>query len=119
MNELSKKNQVNKNRVNKKFNYRKPQAIRVIHKDNEPNMKVFTKNTMLNKQGAYSSIKSIIHTSKKKNTKSSYQYNSSKAHKKSVKIENKNIKNKNLIEKKNIIPPPEKGIIRIIPLGGV
>ncbi len=117
MNEINKKiENNNKTQGNQKFTYRKHNNTRVLHKTQVPSINI--KNT--NKPTPY-----IIPNNKtpqiknKKINRGSYQYSNIK--KNHPKVDHSNIKSGNTFtkNKKSIIPPPEKDVIRIIPLGGV
>jgi ribonuclease J len=120
MNETPKKTNDPKSKSGMNFSYRKQGNIRVLHKPQTPSIKTATNITNPIKQNAYSSVKVNSPISNKKIIKSSYQYNNSKIHQRPKRDEQSN-KNKIISDKnkKNPIPPPEKGVIRIIPLGGV
>lgn len=114
MNELPKKVQNTKQRNGPRFNYQKSNPIRVLHKTQQ------NSTTVVNpiKQNSY--ISGNKTQTNKKISRGSYQYNDTKRGRKpkteAQSIQNKTTYNKN---KSASIPPPEKGVIRIIPLGGV
>lgn len=114
MNEETQKRHPIKTRSGQKFNNRPKRNIRVLHKDHVPNPKLVN----AFKTKAYSPIR--IQSNNTKTSKSSYQYSNMRRNKKPKaemgEMQNRTIVNKN---KTNSIPPPEKGVIRIIPLGGV
>lgn len=116
MNQPSQKTETTKTKNNQKFNYRKSGNIRVLHKTGQPNVKIINTNKNI---VAYTSpsLKNPI----KKPSRGSYQYNGSKGvKKKTTKNAIQSPKAKGFIqrEKKATIPAPDKGVIRIIPLGG-
>ncbi len=111
MNESPKKNVSPKIKAGQKFNYHKHGNIRVLHKTEVPTTKVVAKHT------AYTSK---TPQNNKKISRGSFQYNNTKGNRR-PKQENSNQQNKSTYTKNKPlpIPPPEKGVIRIIPLGGV
>ncbi len=99
-----------------KFSYRRQGNIRVLHKPHEPAIK-----TTPQRESFYSgSIKTSHPTTNKKTSRGSYQYNNAKGNRR-PKAENQNTTMKATSGKTRStpIPLPEKGVIRIIPLGGV
>jgi ribonuclease J len=114
MNEIPRKIQNPKQRSGQRFSYRKHGNIRVLHKPQQPTIRT-TNPPRLN---SYTSDKT--QTPNKKISRGSYQYNNSKGNRRgragSDGVENKQIFLRNNV---NPIPSPEKGVIRIIPLGGV
>ncbi len=96
---------------NQKFSYHKQGNIRVLHKTDSPLIKI-------NNQNKNSFTKSAPVTNNKKINRGSYQYNNNKGNRRPKTQEPNNIRT-NFKNKTNTIPPPEKGVIRIIPLGGV
>ena len=118
MDEIPRKNQNSRQKMNPRFNYRKQNSIRVLHKSRQP----------INLNGASTTpIKSVAFVSdkiqgpSKKPSRGSYQYSNIKRGNSRTRKEMEGIQNKITIQKNktNPIPPPEKGVIRIIPLGGV
>jgi ribonuclease J len=118
MEDTSKKIQNSKPKSNPRFSYRKQGNIRVLHKTQQPNINKTT-NILPVKQSSFSSDKA--QSLNKKNSRGSYQYSNIKRGNSRTRKEMQEIENKITIQrnKSNPIPPPEKGIIRIIPLGGV
>jgi len=112
--EIPKKTQSPKLKSGQRFNYRKHGNIRVLHKTQLPTTKI----TSPIKQNSYNSEKT--QTFNKKISRGSYQYSNAKGNRRprvnANVIQNKPTFSKNKV---NIIPPPEEGVIRIIPLGGV
>ncbi|HLP86494.1 MAG TPA: ribonuclease J [Candidatus Paceibacterota bacterium] len=116
MNEISKNPSGARIKSGQKFNYRRQGNIRVLHKPQEPTIK-----TTSQRESFYSgSIKTPQATATKKTSRGSYQYNNTKGNRR-PKVENQPtiIKTTSNKTKSTPIPPPEKGVIRIIPLGGV
>ena len=115
MNEIPKKIQTPKLKNTQKFDYRKQRNIRVLHKTQQP-----TVNTNPTKLGAYTSSSDKTQTHNKKISRGSYQYSNIKNNRR-PRVENHENTPKTTLtrNKTNLIPPPEKGVIRIIPLGGV
>lgn len=115
MNEKPKIQQNPRNR-NNNFQFHKPGSIRVMHKPGTPKMAApkLTPRPMQAKQPDQKGNKNI--------SRGSYQYGNSKGGRRPrmgnpvPPKENTTIVRKN---KTNLIPPPEEGVIRIIPLGGV
>ncbi len=119
---MNEKSKIERNSGNKNnnFQFRKPNTIRVIHKPGVPKInnnysRVVNENKI--------KPKNDINTNLNRSTsRGSYQYGNSKGGKRAhIKTptppkENTTIVRKN---KTNLIPPPEEGVIRIIPLGGV
>lgn len=116
MNEINKKTQNPKTKIGPKFGYHKHGNIRVLHKPQVPN--ITTTNTP--KQNAFVSANKTPQTFNKKISRGSYQYSNIKKNNR-PRTENTPNKVKPVFTKNkiNVIPPPEKGVIRIIPLGGV
>jgi ribonuclease J len=114
INEIPKKIQNPKQRSGQRFSYRKHGNIRVLHKPEQPITRVINPPRL----NSYSSDKT--QTPNKKISRGSYQYNNTRGNRRGRNgaggMENKQIFPKN---NPNPIPPPEKGVIRIIPLGGV
>lgn len=116
MNEIPKNTQNHKSKNGQRFSYRKQGNIRVLHKTQQPAIKTVGPV----KQSYYATDKTQL--SNKKISRGSYQYSNirSRGHQRAgtqrTQPQNKTSFAKN---KTNIIPPPEKGVIRIIPLGGV
>lgn len=112
MNNISKNNQnKNNNNIVRNRKYSK-NNVRVMRKPDNYNSSIKKKTEDSNKK-----IQNIV-----KQTKSSYQYGSSKGGIKTVKKPNQiPTKDKPLLQKKrtSTITPPPKGVVRIIPLGGV
>jgi len=102
MNEIPKNIQNPKLKSGQRFSYHKQGNIHVLHKTQQPTIKINNP---------------IFH---KKISRGSYQYSNTKGNRRS-RIEVQGIQNKTTFikNKTNLIPPPEKGVIRIIPLGGV
>jgi ribonuclease J len=109
MNNDTQKRSPYKTRSGQKFNSHRKNNIRVLHKSQLPNQGI--SNPI--KSTPYSPVK--ITKNNQKTNKSSYQYSNIRRNKK-PKAEIQNLKNRNITDS---IPPPEKGVIRIIPLGGV
>ena len=119
MNEIQKKIQNPKQKNGQRFNYRKHSNIRVLHKTQLPTISNVTKTVGPVKQNSYSSDKTL--STNRKISRGSYQYNNTRGNRR-PKIDKDTIQqNKSFFPKnKSIpIPPPEKGVVRIIPLGGV
>jgi len=119
MNEIQKKIQNPKQKNGQRFNYRKHSNIRVLHKTQLPTISNVTKTVGPIKQNSYSSDKTL--STNRKISRGSYQYNNTRGNRR-PKIDKDTIQqNKSFFPKnKSIpIPPPEKGVVRIIPLGGV
>lgn len=116
MNQSLRKTEATKIKSGQKFSYKKSGNIRVLHKVEQQN----TKRINTNKNIVAYTSPSIRSSSNKKISRSSYQYGS-KGNKKGKPTNNSNNKTRGSFnrEKKDIIPPPEKGVVRIIPLGGV
>lgn len=114
MNEISKNIQNPKSKSNQRFNYKRQGNIRVLHKTQQPTIKI----TDPIKQSYYTSDKTQVIN--KKISRGSYQYNNTKGNYR-PRVESQITQNKTTFikNKTNPIPPPEKGVIRIIPLGGV
>jgi ribonuclease J len=115
MNVIPPKIQNSKFKNNKeRFSYRKHGNIHVMHKKQEP----FDRTNSGIKQNYYLNNKASL--TNKKPSRGSYQYNNSRGNRR-PKIEPPKIQNTTSFAKNKIIPipPPEKGVIRIIPLGGV
>ncbi len=121
MNEKPKTNRDDRNRNN--FHFRRTNNIRVIHKTDSP--KIITPNRV-NTEGPSNNQLHTKNNLDKNNNKTmsrgSYQYGNNKGGRRpkmSSPIPPKdnitNVKKK----KTSLIPPPELGVIRIIPLGGV
>jgi ribonuclease J len=105
-----------KNRPN--FSYHKSGNIRVLHKPQVPNPNKI--NTGFN-QNSYSANRQQKDGNKGKNiSRGSYQYNNTKGNRK-PKREPEQAPNKPIVQrnKTTSIPAPDRGVIRIIPLGGV
>jgi ribonuclease J len=122
MNEIQKNTQtpISKNRP--KFNYHKQGSIRVLHKIQSNDTSKITSNPSINRQAAFSVYKKPISPNNtKKISKSSYQYSNIKNGRKPNRDTHQVNQNRPSVQKKKnaIIPPPDKGVIRIIPLGGV
>ena len=115
MNQLPKRTETTKTKSSQKFSYKKTGNIRVLHKVGQPDAKKINTNKNI---VAYTSPS--VRTPMKKNSRSSYQYGS-KGGKKSKPTTGGQEKGRqqSFREKKEVIPPPEKGVVRIIPLGGV
>lgn len=115
MNQLPKRTETTKTKSSQKFSYKKTGNIRVLHKVGQPDAKKVNTNKNI---VAYTSPS--VRTPMKKNSRSSYQYGS-KGGKKSKPATGGQEKGRqqSFREKKEVIPPPEKGVVRIIPLGGV
>ncbi|MFA6251046.1 MAG: ribonuclease J [Candidatus Paceibacterota bacterium] len=116
MTEIHKKNQNTKSKNSQRFSYRKQGNIRVLHKVGQPNIKT---NTNIVKQNTYTT-NDKPQTSNRKINRSSYQYGSNKGGR-MPKREKAPPPTTYQTFKKTVskIPDPEKGVIRIIPLGGV
>ena len=116
MNESFKKQQNPKTKSGQNFSYRETGNIRVLHKTQLPTTKVIK--PAIKTQSAYSSDKP--RTINKKMSRGSYQYANNKGNRR-PKVDTQVTQNKPVFQKNktNLIPPPEKGVIRIIPLGGV
>jgi ribonuclease J len=116
MNEIPKKILSPKPKSGQKFNYRKQGNIRVLHKPQQPTVKVVS--TI--KQSSYSSDRKPLQVGSKKISRGSYQYSNTKGNRR-PKAEPQNNQNKPTYTKNKTtpIPPPERGVVRIIPLGGV
>src|ERR1035437_5161580 len=114
MDETPKKIQNLKSKTNQRFNYRKQGNIRVLHKTDLPINNISTPI----KQNSY--VGNKIQIVNKRLSRGSYQYSNIKNNRR-PKQENSGVQNKQSSHKNkaNPIPPPEKGVIRIIPLGGV
>ncbi len=112
--ETSKKIETPKIKKNQKFSYHKQGNIRVLHKTNSSLPKIINPT----KQVIYP--KNQISQVNKKINRGSYQYNNNKGNRR-PKTQGQDNKIKPVFNKNktNSIPPPEKGVIRIIPLGGV
>ena len=119
MEDTSKKIQSPKPKNGQRFSYRKQGNIRVLHKTQQPTNINKTTNTNPLRQNSFTAGKSD--TNNKKISRSSYQYSNVKRGSSRTRKEMEGIQNKITIQKNktNPIPPPEKGVIRIIPLGGV
>lgn len=120
MNEISKKTDSHRiNHGGQKFTYRKSGNIRVLHKLHEPQSKAV--DFPASKSKAYSSIRPSNNTAKK-TSRGSYQYSNIKNRRNKPKAdESQNQKTKTTPKKSSssLIPNPDKGVVRIIPLGGV
>jgi len=104
MNEISKNTQTPKPKNRQRFNYHKQGNIHVLHKLQQPE-----------------TVKATSSVFNKKISRGSYQYSNTKGNRR-PKVEASQINQNRLTTQKKktaIIPPPEKGVIRIIPLGGV
>lgn len=114
MNEIPKNIQNPKSKSGQRFNYKRQGNIRVLHKTQQPAIKI----TDPIKQNYYTSDKTQVIN--KKISRGSYQYNNTKGNYR-PRVESQITQNKTTFikNKTNSIPPPEKGVIRIIPLGGV
>ena len=114
MNEIPKKILNTKPKSGQKFSYHKHGNIRVLHKTQVPQINV----TNQAKQNSYTANKGSQNN--KKISRGSYQYNNAKGNRR-PRIENPSAQNKPTFTKNKTtpIPPPEKGVVRIIPLGGV
>ncbi len=114
MDEISKKIQNPRSKNGQRFSYRKHGNIRVLHKPQQP----INRTINPERQNSYSSDRT--QTPIKRISRGSYQYNNARGNRRgragTGRIENKQNFLKN---NANPIPPPEKGVIRIIPLGGV
>lgn len=116
MNQLPKKNgTTTRTKNSSRFNYRKSGTISVLHKINQPDTKKINNNKNI---VAYTSpsVKNVT----KKISRASYQYGARGIKKIKRTATRNNADNKITLHKdrKEIIPPLEKGVIRIIPLGG-
>jgi ribonuclease J len=117
MNEIPKNTQNPKIKSGQKFSYRKQGNIRVLHKIQLPTTNKI--NTQV-KPNYYTSDKT--QNPNKKISRGSYQYSNIRGRGRQrpevgmAPTQSKQSFQKN---KTNSIPPPEKGVIRIIPLGGV
>lgn len=113
MNETEKNTPNSKTKNNPRFNYRKQGNIRVLHKPQQSTPKT----APAVKQTNYSSI----NQTNKKISRGSYQYSNTKGNRRPVRSNNQNTQTKPTYtkSKSTLIPPPEKGVVRIIPLGGV
>ena len=118
MEEIPKKIQSPKLKSGQRFGYHKTGNIRVLHKPQQPISPVST--NPINKQNSYTSTNNKAQTTNKKISRGSYQYNNTKGNRR-PRVENQGTQNKvvTIKNKTTPIPPPEKGVIRIIPLGGV
>jgi len=119
MNEISKNTQTPKPKNRQRFSYHKQGNIRVLHKLQQPNTEKL--NNSFNKQTSFSVDKKPIQNQNKKISRGSYQYSNTKGNRRPNREAPQINQNQSLPQKKktNLIPPPEKGVIRIIPLGGV
>jgi len=110
--EISKKTQNPKIKSGQRFNYQKRSNIRVLHKPQTP---LTNKITPVVKTNSFSSNK----TSSNKISRGSYQYGNTKGGRR-PKVEPQELKTKINVNKSNPnpIPSPEKGVVRVIPLGG-
>ena len=114
MDELPKKNINPKLKNGQRFSYRKHGNIRVLHKTGQPTNKIPSEI----KTSSFSPIKPQI--SQKRGSRSSYQYSKQKSNRRpQMDKDNTPARLAPMRNKTNLIPPPEKGVIRIIPLGGV
>ena len=117
MNEIPKKIQNPKIKSDQRFNYRKQGNIRVLHKTQVPTINLTT-NPSLVKQNSYSSDR--VQTANKKISRGSYQYSNTKGNRRpKAEPQGTPIKTSYVKNRAAPIPAPEKGVIRIIPLGGV
>lgn len=117
MNEIPKKNQNPKIKSGQRFNYHKSGSIRVLHKTQVPTNRSTVPTAI--KQNSYTSNRT--QSSNKKISRGSYQYSNIKRGGSRTRSEIEGMQNKITLQKNktNPIPTPEKGVIRIIPLGGV
>jgi len=118
MNESPKKTQNIKTKNVQRWSYKKQGNIRVLHKSQVPT--TVAKNNSI-KINAYTSKPQLSSNPNKKISRGSYQYSNIKRGSRKTRQEVQGIQNKIIIQKNktNPIPSPEKGVIRIIPLGGV
>jgi ribonuclease J len=118
MNEIPKSIQNPKFKNGQRFSYRKQGNIRVLHKPQQPTIRI---NSPV-KPSYYAGTDNKIQTQPKKISRGSYQYSNIKSRgrqrlsSQGTQPQTKPAFTKN---KTTTIPPPEKGVIRIIPLGGV
>jgi len=114
MNEPYKKNQNPKIKSGQRFSYRRQGNIRVLHKPELPTIKT----TNIIRQNSYTANKTQI--SNRKINRSSYQYGSNKSGRIPKREKTPPPSTHQSFKRQTAtIPPPEKGVIRIIPLGGV
>lgn len=115
MEENINKNTNTKTKSVKQFNYKRTSGVRVVHKNNTPQNPITRKHS--DKSVIKAPVKKIID---RKNTRGSYQYGNNKINKR-PKIDAQSVQPKTTgyKNKSGLIPDPEKGTIRIIPLGGV
>jgi ribonuclease J len=116
MNEISKNTQTPKPKSGQNFSYHKQGNIRVLHKIQQPTTKVVSSF----KTNSYTTNNKPQQSSNKKISRGSYQYSNTKGNRR-PRAEAPVSQNKPTFTKNKTvpIPPPEKGVIRIIPLGGV
>lgn len=114
MNEIPKNIQNPKLKSGQRFSYRKHSNVRVLHKTQQPAIKI----NNLERFNSYHSDKTQVIN--KKISRGSYQYSNARGNR-HPRVDRGGIQNKPtfLKNKANPIPHPEKGVIRIIPLGGV
>jgi len=114
MNEIPKNTPDHKFKSGQRFNYRKRGNIRVLHKPTQPSV-----TRGVNPVKPNYSTNNKTQTNNKKPSRGSYQYNNAKGNRR-PKVDNQVVQTKITYQKDkvNLIPPPEKGVIRIIPLGG-
>ncbi len=118
MNDNLKKTMSSKTKNNNQYQPHRINNTRILHKPDSPTkINEAQKNvSYANRQTNYQDKKMIL----KKPSKGSYQYGNTKNGRR-AKPEPMTIKNTASVSRKKTssIPPPEKGVIRIIPLGGV
>ncbi|MFA5773109.1 MAG: ribonuclease J [Candidatus Paceibacterota bacterium] len=114
MNEIPKQIQNPKLKSGQRFSYRKQGNIRVMHKTQQPTNNIIGSTIKQN----YTSDKTQVIN--KRISRGSYQYSNIKRGNSRSRKEMEGIQNKITLQKNktNPIPSPEKGVIRIIPLGG-
>lgn len=112
MNEINKNTNNPKNRNGQRFNYHRNNT-RVINRTETSKNTQHSKQTISTQKVTDSSP---IKKNFKKNIRGSYQYSNPKNVRRT---KTNNLNSNNPKNKSNIIPPPEKGVLRIIPLGGV
>lgn len=117
------KNPSHKVKNGQRFTYRKSGNIRVLHKNQNspsPSSNQNHRKPVARNKTSFSPLGTKSSSSVKKQSKSSYQYGNAKNNKR-PRMEPSSIQSKSIPQKNkaSLIPSPDKGVIRIIPLGGV
>lgn len=123
MNEIIKKNQNPETKSGQKFTYRKSSNIRVLHKTQPSSTNSNQsprRNLAIKSSPAFTATDTKRQQPNRKINRGSYQYGNIKNNKR-PKLEPSTAQQRNSAPRNraNIIPSPDKGVIRIIPLGGV